>query len=399
MINFLRSSIYFKSFKHALFAFSLIFLTAFSAGDQIQLELAYNARSTFNFLGSKNIAFNLPVGTRAKVLEIRTLSSGNSGVMVELGSKYKNRKVWLYDWKDKSNDLKLCKDLKCSEEATTTSAIAVETLQDQDSYRNPELADQVLIKPIAASSIEATDAQSCNNCSESSNLIGPSFQAIERVYEIISSYDTSDQISIEASRHPKGQLSMACNGIMSPEGQIGPHGEYLVETMLKPEFKDSYYSGSPLGSLCPKFSKLSTDQKTKVWTWFWASLAQEESGCKQSLGHGLNVNPALGYGYWTVELGQSRRSSRPKECRGTESFIKQPQNQAACSVAMMSGLSLKTGKTVQESNSYWGPLRSSWAPARIMRGHQRRATAFERRSVKRYEWQMMAKMKRVKECF
>lgn len=66
---------------------------------------------------------------------VQRLSSGNRGVMVEMGSGNTRRRVWLYDWANRTNDIKLCTDRSCQVAAANPQqATTARTITRQNSY-------------------------------------------------------------------------------------------------------------------------------------------------------------------------------------------------------------------------------------------------------------------------
>lgn len=87
----------------------------------------------------------------------------------------------------------------------------------------------------------------------------------------------------------KRYFSKKCTSIITKEGRPGPVGRKLIKAMKRMEkdkekacfFGDSSQA-SNIGKYCKgakHFDSLSQDQKESLWLWFWASLAQIESGC------------------------------------------------------------------------------------------------------------------------
>lgn len=99
-------------------------------GEYIQTNIALRGRTSSNFISSSNIRVrSLSVGTVGKVLKVvRVGNRGNEGVQILLqGEKYKSwskarRTVWVYNWTNRTNDIKQCADESCESEAPTMAA-------------------------------------------------------------------------------------------------------------------------------------------------------------------------------------------------------------------------------------------------------------------------------------
>ncbi len=143
-----------KKIKSALRVSSLILVlastSAFKKNDVVIIQKEANARASMNFTrSSKNIKFSIKSGTIARVETYTPLGSGNYGVYVELmGPEYENkhpseRMVWLYDRKNRDDDIRKCADKICSQE--------VEELKEAS--HTQAITDQV-----ATSNLESTPA-------------------------------------------------------------------------------------------------------------------------------------------------------------------------------------------------------------------------------------------------
>lgn len=161
----------------------LLSTTAFKRGDVIELKTELNGRATKNFITPSNIKIRrLPIGTVGRVLKIQPFrSTGNQGVQIVLeGSRYQGlpesqRTVWVYNWANRSNDLKQCRDRSCNKEVnsmdaapyaqTATPQPAAQTAQDvQTVSENPNTPVTVIADPnvFIAGPVQATVAPIAN---------------------------------------------------------------------------------------------------------------------------------------------------------------------------------------------------------------------------------------------
>lgn len=112
-------------------SFTILFSTAaFKSGDVVEIKTELNGRATSNFISQSNIKIRrLPVGTVGRVIKVQPFRrTGNQGVQIVLeGSRYQGmsesqRTVWVYNWTNRSNDLKQCRDRSCNEEVNSMEA-------------------------------------------------------------------------------------------------------------------------------------------------------------------------------------------------------------------------------------------------------------------------------------
>lgn len=128
----------FKAFLHQslLGLLCFTFLTGFRGGEIVQVNQDYNGRTSSNFLSRSNIALIVPAGTVGKVIMVQNMASGNRGVMIEIQEdRNRKRRVWLYDWANRDDDIKLCATMSCQTVATTPeTASAAQTITAQNGY-------------------------------------------------------------------------------------------------------------------------------------------------------------------------------------------------------------------------------------------------------------------------
>ena len=346
---------------------SFFLLTGFNVGDQIMTILEiYNSRSSANFNAqARNIVQTVPKGTIGEVIAISTLKSGNRGIRIRLnGQQYphlsaRQREVWIYDWKDRTDDIRLCVDSRCTQPTQEpSSATHAQALRETRTY------DQPTQSPV----ISRTEAGSgCNeDCSGS-----PGSKTSMRS-------ERSEQITILRQTSNRG-ISKACfHNFMTSKGDYRQWGLKIKDKISEEPYHKTFIRGNAMTDMCPRFRSLTDEQKKKVWTFFWMALAQEESSCKATVTHrthtnkGRRINPRLGYGLWAMEYYQRDRAFRGRPC--SDRSISSVEAQIACSVDIMHDTQLRKGRGLYTKKSYWGPVR-------------------------RYRKQLRPHMRRVKECW
>jgi hypothetical protein len=142
-------------------------------------------------------------------------------------------------------------------------------------------------------------------------------------------------------------ISRACTRIIDGRGNVGDLGRELAGTML--DYYPQYYlDGNSLAEVCPRFGRLSNDDKVKAWLWFWMVLANDESSCEPNTYHRNSLVP--GWGLFAAELSPAYRRQRGMMCRGN---IKASSTQIHCAVSTMVNIQLSRGLGVLDRGSYW----------------------------------------------
>ena len=370
---------------------TILFLStlAFQTGELVELNRMLNARKTLQFAGSSNIAFTVQAGTVGSVLDYKKLPSGNYGLQIRLeGSKWSHlseekRTVWVYDWKNQSDDIRACKNEACTQIAKSLDvATHAQVLRQQQGLQERPL-------PTSGRWSERNDsadtAASVNTCSGWNCQSAPApAQQVERIQEQLtpaSINQITEQLTGRLTFSGGTPTIARCNNIMSNDGTIGEYGQLLLNAMKRSKYgvgenniflkaNAGQVTGRNILPLCPKFNQLDTDSKWKVRLRMWAALGDEESDCNPNVPHGqfatvngrrVRLNPKAGWGMFAAELHAADRNWRGSDCQGN---IKDVRVQITCAV-----------DTVARVNGqYFGPLN-------------------------RYKTQILPKMKRIKECF
>lgn len=212
-------------------------------GEYIQTNIALRGRTSSNFITKSNIRVrSLSVGTVGKVLKVvRVGQRGNEGVQILLqGDKYKNwskarRTVWVYNWTNRTNDIKQCSDESCQAEAPTMAAAShtrtvvetpsADTAQTINEYTesNPwaapddatatEMASRPGDVASAASETVAPPSAEIVVTANRSNLLDTAESEIE------SSGPGSSRNSYQCGRNAGARTCMVCNCYFESRGE------------------------------------------------------------------------------------------------------------------------------------------------------------------------------------
>lgn len=363
--------------------FSILMSTAaFKSGDVIQTQTVLRGRSSASFVGSRNIKIRaLPVGTVGRVLKVTTFRrTGNEGVQILLqGPRYEglseaDRTVWVYNWTNRTNDIKACTDSSCAEEAPTmdTAAFARTERAQMSAQTAPDIqavveAPRTIQYQMDGETWTAAAPEGCVGCNEAATAGRPDDTYISgRVDEttVMPTQDISDAAAAVSNTGLGLTFSggtpwiARCSNIISNSGEIGPFGRTLIEYMTKAKYngrdgKNMFLHGNSMTAVCPRYNSLRTDsQRLGVWLVMWAALADQESDCTAQLPHHTSIKP--GYGLFAAERYARNRDWRGEEYRGD---ITRPEKQIEVAVATMFDTTVVHGQSVNEGNSYWAPLR------------------------------------------
>lgn len=158
-----------------------LFLCGFTAGDKVQLNLNYNARSSMRFVGNSNILGIIPKGTIATVTQVRKFYSGNHGVQIKYKDGQEEKTAWVYDWSHRKDDIAKCLDESCKQTTESYAHVShIQTKENQATYRDPAAAEEIVVQAteeqMRRAGILKTDeaesqseADNCDNCETESS--------------------------------------------------------------------------------------------------------------------------------------------------------------------------------------------------------------------------------------
>lgn len=330
-----------------------IFLTGFTGEEKyVELDGYLNGRSSAAFANNnRNIRTVLAKGTRGSILGFKKLPSGNFGLKIKvLNGPKTGETLWVYH-KVKDSDLTLYKAAP-QEGHFPMSTNAIDQAQTAVTIRNTQARVDQSPGPSPAQTAVA--------------LINRSAQKLNTTMsDVCRSCDTVAAAKERPLlRAPRGTMANACSDLMDPQGELGPQGQALYSVMAEPDYARHFTADNALGGFCPKFNELNDREKLTAWTWFWTSLAMEESSCNATQIHATTfqdrkgvtrvLNPREGFGYWALERDRNIRSWRGEAC----SRIGTPEGQARCAIDIMKKTQLAKGiSAVSKTASYWGPIR------------------------------------------
>ncbi|KYG66654.1 hypothetical protein AZI86_06305 [Bdellovibrio bacteriovorus] len=369
-----------KRFKSFTLIGLAMFLAAFSGQEKfVELEGYLNARSSAAFRKiDTNVKAVLATGTRGEILEKKKLRSGNYGLKVRVMSgPYTGKSYWVY-YNVSNPDLALYDappqtwDQITPEKTTIDQAAGAETLRPikgiDDTDKASELAYQETKPKENNDARDAIDAitygqQQVNRvpvpskrpeCTECS-------QNIENVPVPASEEQLADALIGPSAK----QMSPRCATFINRDGEFGKLGRAAMKIMSEPRYKNAFTKSNALGKFCPNFNTFTESEKLQAWTWFWASLANEETQCVQEIEHPMyvykrgrriKINNELGWGMFAAEKSAANRAARRGDA--CKVIFGSGEGQLRCAIDTMKDTTLDDGHTASgDKGSYWGPVR------------------------------------------
>jgi hypothetical protein len=160
-----------------------------------------------------------------------------------------------------------------------------------------------------------------------------------------------------------------CSNFISGEdnSSYGPWGNTIVDYLNEKGPTSLFFSNSIPGMtdgirVCPKWDKLSLDEKKYFWVWTMASIAHVESRCKAGVRNHNGTN-GVAAGLYQIDERQAMRSWRGPNCGGKN--ILDAKSNIKCGLDIMEdllagkdGVYRTNGELWgQKSHSYWEHLR------------------------------------------
>ncbi len=370
-----------KRYILLIFSFVSLFLLAGFTGKEKYIELQgyLNARDSSSFHADDgNVVSILNTGTRGEILESKKMNSGNYGLRIKVMTGAKaGETVWVYyDVKSPALELYETKpttwDQNQKEVAKTTQPEkAKSTKVTHETKALPDRSNETAAAPLAGSlsrPAKATAARGGADGLTAAKLIERSNKEITKASQQPCAYCSNATTTGAAT--PKSTLPLKhaglagqCSQLVSPDGRLGSLGKSIYSTMAEAKYSKYFTANGSLGSFCPNFNHLQPAQRLQAWTWFWTSLANEESGCtvnkihpttiRDRRGRLITINPRAGYGLWAMEKDRNIRRGRGAACDDISSGA----GQARCAIDIMVDTQLSEGKPASVTHgSYWGPI-------------------------------------------
>lgn len=168
------------------------------------------------------------------------------------------------------------------------------------------------------------------------------------------------------SRHPLNPkalgVNQACTQFITSGGGFGGWGAYMMGKINRKEHP-SLFNGSQgdLPNVCPKFSRMSDNEKKNFWVWLVAAMANFESSCNERVqARGVNGTAA---GLLQLHKGQEHVYG----CRRGTNSLSAREN-LACGLTILNNDLRRTGRIFPSGGNYWEVLRPHTAAgARTLR--------------------------------
>lgn len=164
--------------------------------------------------------------------------------------------------------------------------------------------------------------------------------------------DLDREVARQVGEDASAQFAKGCDQFINKEGKLGPWGSWALQQIKdKPEsFGDKV--PDDITKWCPKYPKMSKDQRELYWVWIIMSMASSESSCdpKQNNPNAPNGTAMGLLQVWKPVCPKARNLSNPYEniqC-GVDLLAKELQNRDT----------LMTPTSKGPEGTYWGPLRS-----------------------------------------
>lgn len=371
-------------------------LMGFSGHDRfVELESFVNGRTSADFRSSaNNVRTVLQTGTRGQILNSQKLPSGNYALKVRtLNGTHKGQEFWVY-LNQQRPALKTFETPPKEWGLSAKTGRVAETKRDVPAIRAPVPAADTAVSVFRKADRLNTQLRQttgpvagCSNCAgvdgtprRSEPLKIPPANAplpLPRYQQ-----SAADFSGGTTPIYRRGKLmNPSCSNFVGNNGALGPWGQQVASIMNEPQYRQSFLKPQALGNFCPRFESLSTEMKLKAWTWFWQSLAQEESSCDVNKPHPTTyvdrrgqvrvLNPREGWGLWALEKDRNIRAGRGSACNS----IRDVAGQARCAIDIMHRQQLtRGGNAEQGGRKYWGPTIGARASRQII-PHMRRFAA------------------------
>lgn len=164
-----------------------------------------------------------------------------------------------------------------------------------------------------------------------------------------------------------------CSDFIDADGVFGPRGHVIASAFKQFEHLQVLISNqaaraTSMPQLCPKFARLSEEERIRFWVWTFAAIAWDESTCKYGARNSRATN-GTAVGLLQMETNLRARSWRGPLCRFQS--VASPRENLLCGLEIMrgqfSGLyssnrSCKGLAGLSMPCSYWQKLRRNWSP-------------------------------------
>lgn len=190
------------------------------------------------------------------------------------------------------------------------------------------------------------------------------YEAIEQFMYIVNNDNEFFEFPINGV-----EVDDRCNKFMNTNLVLGKLGQYIKNEVQTNAKKYPYLLASPqMESLCPKYSKMSLNDKAFMWTLVMTTMAHLESNC--------NINASIKgpngktSGFYQLHSGKEDYYDGEKsECfkyAGTD-----PQSSSRCALAMLDLQMKNQDGMLFTKKSYWDVLRPSGVASSLSKAPQK----------------------------
>lgn len=220
--------------------------------------------------------------------------------------------------------------------------LAALVAQSQEFQANIVEVDPNLEIKIQSADMEAQAVEDCVGCNANPSL------APQSVATIAETGAHLDRMSSE-----EGWMN-ACNEFVQ-DGQIGQHGEKILNEVMKSQNVNIKKGDADLASLCPNYSMMNNSSKANVFLIILTSMAFEESTCNN--GKSRRGPYGMAKGFFQLHLGSE--ANYGPECRNYDS--RTPEGSITCAISIINK-EMGTGDLFHQG-SHWDVLRPErWDP-------------------------------------
>ncbi|MCB0386952.1 MAG: hypothetical protein KDD43_16280, partial [Bdellovibrionales bacterium] len=149
-----------------------------------------------------------------------------------------------------------------------------------------------------------------------------------------------------------------CQAFIDENGQLGEWGVQVLKTIAMVD-EDCFYKQMNVVGLCPRFSQMKPEDKSKFWVYVFASIAQKESSCDPSVYASGSYGRADGLFQLEHSYVLRRGSGRDADLcrtRGPTDTL-DVTFQIECAVSIFRDIHCKMNRPIEYRGGYWERLR------------------------------------------
>ncbi|MCO5143185.1 MAG: hypothetical protein M9962_08865 [Oligoflexia bacterium] len=172
------------------------------------------------------------------------------------------------------------------------------------------------------------------------------------VFESDIEYGYDELIDLGAYKLNTTKFGMAssCNNFIQANGKLGPWGEH-IKKVLSPKTHPLLFSNQIQDiKICPKFAKMSVEQKKEFWIWFLAAMANHESTCRPAVK--VKAVNGTAAGLLQLHYGHEHKYGCKKGIKSTTA-----KDNLTCGLTMLNNDIGRTKNWFPRKDNYWDVLR------------------------------------------